>query len=686
MRTLAKVLVALVLVVVVAIGGAYVVLTNVDLARFQGLVNERIEAATGRVLHIDGSLRVDFGLHPTVVAEDVRFSNREGSPEAQMAEVERIEAQIELLPLLRGEVHLVRLLLVEPRIVIESNADGRWNWQLTEPAAESGSPPDLTALAQVGEIVVVNGEVFYRPHGGEPQTVIIPTAALTSGAMDAPLHLEGQALWQDQSIRFAIDTATVGDLVADLGEIPVKGRVTGLGGTLEVNGRLLGNEVDAQITLAVTELAFLKSQLGPTFGGSGPVTFSGHVRGGTTNAALENVVLRVGSSDAAGAVTLAQTDGRYKIAGAFRSARLDLQDFGVQQAPADAAANEARQERAEAQVQPKTQLIPDTPIDLAPMQVVDVDLGVQIAVLRVPTFEFHDVAGRATLTNGVADLAIDNAMLAGGTFKATAKVDSSKAIPAYQLKLQGKEFPIAFFLPQSFADVIEGLITTDVDLTTTGATPADMAANLNGFAGAVMGQGRASIGGFKALIGGIGTALSTLFTGTDEWSPVNCSALRFGIRNGVGTGEVLLFDSPYATVGGEGTIDFGEETLDLLITPKPKAAVTLSISAPVRITGTFLDPEFRVDPAGVLRRIIGVAGIFVFPPAAVAGLIQLGGDTNPCIGLVKEGDQAAQRPVPAPGVRGQTPPPAPPVDVPEPIGRALDTLDRGIRNLFGADR
>ncbi len=688
MRTLAKILVALVLLVVVAMGGFYLVLTRIDLARFQGLVNDRVEAATGRILHIDGPLRVGIGLRPTLVAEKLRFSNREGSPEAQMAEAERIEAQVELLPLLRGEVRLNRLLVDRLRIVVETDANGHVNWQLTKPAsqpAEPGGPPALTALAQVGEIVVSNGEIVYRPHGGQAQTILIPRTVLKTGAIDAPLHADGQVQWQNEPVHFSIETATVGSLMADLSEIPVKGRVTGLGGTLDVNGRVLGSTVDAQITLAVTDLRFLKSQIGPTFGGAGPIQVTGHVRGGAANAALENVVVRVGSSDAAGGFTLAQTGGRYKVAGTLRSQRLDLQDFGMQQAPAEAAANEARQERAEAAVQPKTRLIPDTAINLAPMKIVDAALVVQVAVLRVPMFEFHDVAAKATLANGVANLVIDNAMLAGGTFQATARVDSSKPTPAYQLKLQGKEFPIAFFLPQSFADAIEGLLTTDVDLTTTGATPAAMAANLDGYAGAVMGEGRAHLRGFEALIGGIGTALGTLFTGAEEWSPVNCSALRFGIKQGVGTGEVLLFDSRYATVGGEGTVDFGEEKLDLLITPKPKAAVTLNISAPVRITGTFLDPSFRVDPAGVLRKIIGVAGLFVFPPAAVAGLVELGGDSNPCIGLVREGNQATQTTVPAPGVRGQQTP-APPVDVPEPIGRALDNLDRGIRNLFGVDR
>lgn len=681
MRTLGKILLAVVALVVVATGGVYLLLTRIDLARFQGLANARIEAATGRVLHFDGPLRVGFGLHPTLVAEGVRFSNREGSPDAQMAAADRIEAQVELLPLLTGEVRLTRLVVQRPRIVVETDANGRLNWQLTQSSASAtaaNDAPSSPAIAAIGEIVVSNGELVYRPHGGPVQTVAVPSVVLRTGAADAPLQLGGELLWQSERVRFAVDTAPVGQLMANLNDIPLKGRITGFGGTLDVNGRVLGSAVDAQITLAIADLGFLKSRLGAAFGGPGPIQFAGHVRGGAAQMTVENVVARIGTSDATGAITVAQTNSRYKVSGALRSQRLALQDFGVQQAPAQAAATEARQQQAEAQVQPKTRLIPETPLPLAPLKVADADLGVQVAVLSVPGFEFHDVAAHAKLTNGVADLVIDKASLAVGSFQATARIDSAAKAPSYRLKLQGKDFPIAFFLPPSFANAIEGLVTTDVELATTGDTPAAMAGNLDGYAGLVMGEGRAHIRGFEALIGGVGTALGTLFAGQEEWSAVNCSALRFGIKDGVGTGEVLLFDSRYATVGGEGTVDFGKEKLDLVITPRPKAAVTLNISAPVRVTGTFLEPKFQVDPVGVLRKIIGVAGLFVFPPAAVAGLVELGGETNACSGLLREGGQADQRPAPVPNPRG-TPAPA---QAPEPIGRALD----GLRNLFGGQR
>ncbi|MSP20796.1 MAG: AsmA family protein, partial [Alphaproteobacteria bacterium] len=111
MRTLLKIIVGLVLLLVIAFGGIYFALSRIDLARYQDFANERIAAATGHVLHIDGPLRVVPSLRPAVIAERIRFSDAQGTAAGELARATRIEASIELLPLLRGEVRIARILL-----------------------------------------------------------------------------------------------------------------------------------------------------------------------------------------------------------------------------------------------------------------------------------------------------------------------------------------------------------------------------------------------------------------------------------------------------------------------------------------------------------------------------------------------------------------------------------------------
>ena len=58
MRTLAKILLGLVVLLIVAFGGIYFALSRIDLSQYVGLANARIQEATGHVVHVDGPLRI----------------------------------------------------------------------------------------------------------------------------------------------------------------------------------------------------------------------------------------------------------------------------------------------------------------------------------------------------------------------------------------------------------------------------------------------------------------------------------------------------------------------------------------------------------------------------------------------------------------------------------------------------
>ena len=160
MRILGTLLIGLVIVVAVLAGGVWFALGNLDLSRYQGLASDRVQAATGRTLALDGALRVAPGLRPTLVAEGVRFSNAPGAAEPDMVRVARVEAQVQLLPLLRGEVRIDRLVLAGLRVILDADASGGGNWNLQPPGgagapapgAAPGSP--LAPLALLGAVAL----------------------------------------------------------------------------------------------------------------------------------------------------------------------------------------------------------------------------------------------------------------------------------------------------------------------------------------------------------------------------------------------------------------------------------------------------------------------------------------------------------------------------------------------------
>ncbi len=57
-----------------------------------------------------------------------------------MAAVARVEAQVQLLPLLSGRLEIASVTLVRPDILLETDADGHGNWQFGRPVVASGPP------------------------------------------------------------------------------------------------------------------------------------------------------------------------------------------------------------------------------------------------------------------------------------------------------------------------------------------------------------------------------------------------------------------------------------------------------------------------------------------------------------------------------------------------------------------
>ncbi|RPI75766.1 MAG: AsmA family protein [Desulfobacteraceae bacterium] len=101
-----------------------------DYNRLKPQISRIIFEATGRQLVIDGPLEFKIGLEPTLVVADIRFQNADWGTRPELAGAKRLELQMALLPLLKGEIEIRRCLLVDPDILIETNPAGAINLAL----------------------------------------------------------------------------------------------------------------------------------------------------------------------------------------------------------------------------------------------------------------------------------------------------------------------------------------------------------------------------------------------------------------------------------------------------------------------------------------------------------------------------------------------------------------------------
>jgi len=61
----------------------------------------------------------------------------------------------------------------------------------------------------------------------------------------------------------------------------------------------------------------------------------------------------------------------------------------------------------------------------------------------------------------------------------------------------------------------------------------------------------------------------------------------------------------------------------------------------VNVTGPLSDPGFRPDALGSLTKLGTIFGTVLFPPVALLGLTEMGGNSHPCVQFAKESESDA---------------------------------------------
>ena len=133
-------------VVVVLIVAVVVVLLTVDVGKYKGLIQDQAKAATGREVTI-GDIKLFLSLSPAIVVSDVKVANAPWGSRPEMLTLKRLEAHTSLIPLLFGSINISGLKVVEADVVLETNAQGKGNWEFdTQTPAADAKPSEGGSL------------------------------------------------------------------------------------------------------------------------------------------------------------------------------------------------------------------------------------------------------------------------------------------------------------------------------------------------------------------------------------------------------------------------------------------------------------------------------------------------------------------------------------------------------------
>ena len=145
MKTLFKVIgVILLLLVALIIAAPFLIPTDAIFNK----VSEQVEQTTGRTLTIKGDKTLSVFPSLKLELEDVHFANMETGSRADMASMQQLAVHIPWFSLFGGELKLEKFVINEPNILLETDKNGKANWQLFDAVAKK--PEQQT---QAGEAV-----------------------------------------------------------------------------------------------------------------------------------------------------------------------------------------------------------------------------------------------------------------------------------------------------------------------------------------------------------------------------------------------------------------------------------------------------------------------------------------------------------------------------------------------------
>lgn len=656
-----KILAGVAVVLLLLIGGVAIYIANLDANEYRGVIEQAAKDATGRDLTIAGDMDFAVSFTPALVVEDVALSNAEWASAEKMVRLKRLEVQVGLLPLLSGNIDVHRVVLNAPEIMLETDKNGRGNWEFQTAKADTAAPSDsgaagdsgsaATALPSIGEIRIEGGRVHFKD-GASGQETIVGPVDLTGRAESPndPLELSLNAVVNEIPISLV---GQVGPLTALLGgdrRADLDLTLEALGMKILANGSMAAPQVDVAIDVSASDLAELRTLAGDAVPTGQSLKLTGQVSAGPEAVKLSGLSLTLGDSDLTGDATISLTGPRPRIDAKLQSRQLNIAAL-LPPGADDGGATSGQGGAGGGGGSGSNKVFPNDPLPLDGMKAVDANVEISVDKAILPNLTLNASVASIALKDGKLDLKPVRTNVAGSPVETSVALNASRDTPTLAFNLMAEKFDFGEALKQTgTTDLLEGNGDIAVDVNGRGQSVAAIMASLNGSTNVLMGQGRMRTQAFDTLVGGLSSVMGKLFSDKSEWTVVNCAANRFAIKDGVATSQVMLFDTEYSTVVGKGDVNLGKETLALVVTPQSKSP-TLNLSVPIKVGGTFAEPSFAPDELAVARRVGGLLGSTLFPPAALLSLGDLGtGEDNPCL-KIASGEQkpaGAQESAPSP--------------------------------------
>jgi len=255
----------LVLATIVGLGGLgiWYFAATINPAQLTQLLSSAVKEATGRELKIAGPVSLRIFPSLGITAERVSLSNATWAEKSDMLRVQRLELDIELIPLLSKRVELNTINLSGVDAYLQTNKLGVGNWDFTPPlsaevnttnapisisnsaatvpAVTPASTPAQADPVRIKNLNITNAHLRYQSFGSAEKSVLLPKLSLISSS--SKTDITGQAQYAAYQLSIKGKTSNLRDALDDWNISPVSIKVDL---ALTVNGKTLNvlGEID----------------------------------------------------------------------------------------------------------------------------------------------------------------------------------------------------------------------------------------------------------------------------------------------------------------------------------------------------------------------------------------------------------------------------------------------------------
>lgn len=683
--------------------GLVVLVLLFDWNWFRHPLERYISEKTQRTFTIsDLNVRLGWNLTPTIRMKDLHFANAKWSKDGEiMAKAESVEFSISLRDL-PEKILVPHVALSKPDLLFERMADDRKNWILSAPTDKSPSKLRISTLS------VDQGRLRYLDHG-QPFDIDVTASTFdplkqekVKDANAAPVNnrystqytfsgkyhdaaysgnaLTGEVLsFQESEVPFPIK----GDLIAGTTRVSVEGTIAD---AANISG------IDTQLRIQGQTLANLYPFLLLPLPATPPYKLSGHLILKGDKYTMDDLIGKIGSTDVSGRAAYLNRKPRPLLTADLHSKLMDMADLGpvvgvqtkgtgvkpkINQSQTSTKTAAAAAEKA---ADPH-HILPAGSFDGSRLQKIDAEVNLEATKLKVPVkLPFESLRASFDLKNAVLKMQPLEFGFAGGIINSQITLDARKPLINADVTVNMRRIHVAQLVPgnEAFAKGA-GLMGATIQLRGNGNSIADVAAKSNGRISAAIANGRLS-NLLDAASGLNGGKVITLLAGGDKTIAVNCGGMAFDVKDGVGKSSLFVVDTEQTQILGEGGFNLASEQFDFKVSPKPKRVGILSLRTPVRVFGSFKNPDYALEKGPLLVRAGGaVALAIVSPLAALIPLLETGpGESTNCARVASEvgsaGKQAVASAKKTPAKVSVTdPPPAPTAVLTPDKAKALST-------------